>query len=103
MISTGREWLHRVGSGPWAVPHPRALVFKSYAIREKAHPLNCYWTTLFKRRDGVHIRDYSIEIGLGHAAEPHLAGHRSLKRTSVARYALSERPLDLRIGPFADP
>src|SRR5258708_34202243 len=28
-----------VGSGRWAVPRPRALVFKSYAIREKAHPL----------------------------------------------------------------
>ena len=66
-------------------------------------PPGSYWGSLFKRRDDAHIRDYRIDIRLGHAAKPRLASHRCLKGSSVARHALSKRSLDLRIGPFADP
>jgi hypothetical protein len=93
-------------AGEWTsgdIPRPRTCVVRELHNSRKDPSLDCYWGTLFKRRDSAHIRDDGMEIGFRRAAELHLAGYRWLKGTSVARYFLSKRPIDLRIGPFADP
>src|SRR5262249_8957524 len=43
-----------------------------------------------------------VEVRRGHAAEVALRGHRLLERPAVARDAVRERALDVRVGPGAD-
>src|SRR6266849_5566883 len=56
----------------------------------------------FDRREGTEPGDDRVEIRIEHATEIRLTGQRLLERPPVARHAVREGSLDLRVGPRAD-